>query len=123
MRSLSLFFLMAVLVAFLWSAFGFALIAIFEPGRFRALRYGEDAELDWDRGKLNAAGPITFLFALGGNCIVSSARGPMGIDAFPECGVILNGLILIFVLVSLLINGRWFWRSQEDYLVMVQIVL
>jgi hypothetical protein len=47
----------------------------------------------------------------------------MGIDAFPECGVILNGLILIFVLVCLLTNGRWFWRSQEDYLVMVHIVM
>jgi hypothetical protein len=61
--------------------------------------------------------------ALYGNCIVSSVRGPVGIVAFPECGILLNGLVLVGVVVSLLTNGRWFWRSREDYVVMVQVVL
>ena len=57
---MSLVFLMAVLVSFMWSAFGFALIAIFEPGRFRAIRCGEDAELDWDSRRSYLVGPVFF---------------------------------------------------------------
>lgn len=123
MQVMSLVVLMTVLIVFMWAVFFFAVIEIFESRQFRSLRYGVDAELDWDKGKSTVAGVFTLLVAFGGNCLVSSERGPVGIVGCPRCGLWINSVILAWVLISVVRGGGFFPHSGEDYVVMVNGVL